>query len=195
MGRSLLLLAALGAAAFLTYPRGRDQGACLRGWPWLGAGLVLQVAWVQLLSQANATPALLRWMPALALLPALRFLWLNRGYRGLWVVAAGAGLNLLVMACNGGLMPIAPGKLHAQPIPAARAGTALALSKDRVLDDASAHLALLDDRLVLVVAGLHIACSLGDILVAGGCLATMSEEARRALEVARRAVDAVPGNT
>ncbi len=187
MGRSLLILAAIGAALVLTRHQDTDNNG-LRGWPWLMLGLGLQVLWVRFLSREVAPPATLHWLPALALLPAVRFLWLNQRYHGLWIVAAGAGLNLVVMACNGGLMPIGPGSLHALAATTVRSGVALALSKDRLLDDGSAHLAYLDDRLVLAVAGLHIACSPGDLLVAAGCLATLGEEVWRAARDARGAV-------
>jgi hypothetical protein len=136
----------------------------------------LQVLWVRFLSLSAAPPHLLHWLPSLALLPALRFLWLNRQYRGLWVLAAGAGLNLLAMAVNGGLMPISPSSLHALGDPRGHVGMALALSKDRLLGDGVAHLAFLDDRLTFVVGGLHVACSPGDLLVVIGCLTTLGEE-------------------
>lgn len=176
MGRTLILLAILTVVTILARPAGSARAGGLRGWPWLFAGVGLQALWVRVLSAATAPPALLHWLPSLALLPALRFLWLNRAYRGLWLLAAGAGLNLLVMATNGGLMPIAPASLHALGGVARHAGATLALSKDRVLADGTAHLAALDDRLIVAVAGLHIACSPGDLLVVVGCLVTLGEE-------------------
>jgi len=177
VGRSLLILAVIGAA--LVFARHQDtKHGGLQGWPWLMFGLGLQVLWVRFLSREVAPPATLRWLPALALLPAVRFLWLNRRYHGLWIVAAGAGLNLLVMAGNGGLMPIAPSVAHALAAPQGRAGTALALSKDRLIADRSARLAPLDDRLVVATGGLRIACSLGDLVVAMGCVLTLGEEIR-----------------
>ncbi len=108
--------------------------------------------WVRQLSVQAAAPSVLHWLPSLALLPALWFVWLNRRYAGLWLLAVGAGLNLLVMISNGGLMPIAPTSLHAlgPSAPHGAVGTALALSKDRVLGDNVAHLAILDDRLIFV---------------------------------------------
>src|SRR5919197_1497840 len=71
--------------------------------------------------------------------------WLAMGL-ALQVLAIGAGLNLLVMAVNGGLMPIAPAALHALGGPHKLAGAAVGLSKDRLLGDGEARLAFLDDR-------------------------------------------------
>jgi hypothetical protein len=190
VGRSLLILAVLaGATALASWDaRGNHAGrGGLRGWSWLAAGVGLQLLWVRFLSRSAAPPVLLHWLPSLALLPALRFLWLNRQYRGLWVLAAGAGLNLLVMSVNGGLMPISASHLHALGDPRSHVGMVLALSKDRLLDDNVAHLAFLDDRLVWGVAGLHVASSLGDLLVALGCLTTLGEEFWRCARAARAA--------
>lgn len=177
MGRGLLILALLGAAAMLAGRAGRGNGQDgLRGWPWLGVGLGLQLVWLRFLSLQVATPIPLHWLPFLALLPALWFLWLNRRYRGLWVLAAGAGLNVLVMAGNGGMMPISPASLHAIGGASSHTGAAVALSKDRLLGDDVAHLAFLDDRLVVAAEGLRASCSLGDLIVLAGCLATLGEE-------------------
>jgi Family of unknown function (DUF5317) len=186
MGRSLLILAALAAAVVLVRPRGPRQTDGLQGWSWLAVGLALQVLWVRVLSLHAALLVPLRWLPSLALLPALRFLWLNRRYRGLWVLALGASLNLLVMAANGGLMPIAPRALHALGGPHKQAGAAVGLSKDRLLGDGEARLAFLDDRLVWGIAELHVASSPGDLLVAMGCLLTLGEELWRSARASLR---------
>src|SRR5947207_534624 len=188
MGRSLLLLAALAAAVVLVRPRRARQADGLQGWSGLAIGLALQVLWVRILSLHAASPVLLHWLPSLALLPALRFLWLDRRYRGLWVLAIGAGLNLLVMAANGGLMPIAPAALHALGGPHKPAGAAVGLSKDRLLGDGVARLAFLDDRLVWGVAGLHVASSPGDLVVAMGCLLTLGEELWRSARLGASAL-------
>ena len=83
MGRSLLILAVLTAAVVLVRPRKLRQADSLQGWSWLAIGLALQLLWVRVLSLHVASPVLLHWLPSLALLPALRFLWLNRRYRRL----------------------------------------------------------------------------------------------------------------
>lgn len=185
MGRSLLVLAVLAALVVVLRPRGQRPTNVLHGWAWLAVGLALQVLWVRGFSPHAGTAALLRWLPALALLPALRFLWLNRQYRGLWVLAAGVGMNLLVMVGNGGLMPIAPAVLHAVGGPHSHVGTVLGMSKDRVLGDGMAHLSFLDDRVPGAIAGLHVAGSLGDLIVALGCVVTLGEELGRATRSTR----------
>ena len=147
------------------------------GWHWLACGLGLQVAWVQGISPLLTAPGLLVWGMPLGLLAALRFVWLNRRYRGLWLLALGAGLNLAVMAANGGLMPVAPTALQAMgDRQRHRIGATLPMSKDGALPDSAARLAPLDDRLVFRLGALHMACSIGDLLVLAGCLVTLGEE-------------------
>ncbi len=188
MTRILLVVIILAVAALAARPRRGDAAGALRGCPWLAAGLALQVLWVRVVSSAASAspvlPGLAYWAPCLALGLALRFVWLNRRYRGLWVLAAGIGLNLLVMAANGGLMPLTPASLHALGGPHAHVGLALAFSKDALPGNGAIRLALLDDRLVSRVAGLRIAWSLGDLLIVAGCLVTVGEEIWRGIRVA-----------
>jgi len=183
MGRSIVAMAIIGYVMWLTRPRSPSAEEGLRGWPWLIAGVGLQVLWVRVLSMhATGAAALVHWLPSIALFPAFRFLWLNRSYRGLWLLAAGAALNLLVMIDNGGLMPISPATLHAigYASPARHLHGAVMWSKDRVIGDGAAALAGLDDRITWAMAGTHVACSIGDILVIMGCLVTVGEEVWRA---------------
>lgn len=44
---------------------------------------------------------------------AIGFIWINRQVLGLWVVAVGAALNGLVIALNGGTLPMDPGAAKA----------------------------------------------------------------------------------
>jgi len=197
MTRILLVVIVLAVAAMVARPRRGDVAGALRGWPWLAAGLALQLLWVRVVSSAasasvsSVLPGLVQWVPCLALGLALRFVWLNRRYRGLWVLAAGIGLNLLVMAANGGLMPLAPASLHALGGSPTPVGTALAFSKDALLGNGAIRLALLDDRLVSRVAGLRIAWSLGDLLIVAGCLVTVGEDIWRGMRVVPRSQDHV----
>ena len=177
MLRSLIALALLAGAAWLVRPRRRAGRGDLCGWRWLALGVGIQVLWVRGVSAQAPGPGTLHWLPSLAVLPALRFVWLNRRYRGLWLLAVGALLNLLVMASNGGLMPIAPATLQALGAgQQAIAYRPLALSKDQILPNGAALLAPLGDRLIYRVAGLRIAGSAGDLLVGLGCLLTLAEE-------------------
>jgi len=173
VGRSLSILAVFTVIAVLARPQRGRHWEGLHGWPWLVVGLGLQILWVRILAGHTTS---LSWLPCLGLISALRFVWLNRRYRGLQVLAIGACLNLLVMAGNGGLMPIAPRTLYALGMAGGRAGVSLALSKNYVLGDGVTRLAFLDDRLVAVVAGVHMAGSVGDLLVVMGCLVTLGEE-------------------
>lgn len=191
MGRSLVILAVLAAAVLLARPRGQRPAGALRGWPWLGLGLALQLLWVRGISPHGA-PAALQWIPCLAVIVALRFLWLNRGYTGLRMLAAGAALNLLVMAANGGLMPLGAPVLHAVGGPHRASGAVLGLSKARLLGDGVARLAALDDRLVWHVAGLPVAASPGDLLVLAGCILTVAEEVWRGTRATRVSIQAMP---
>ncbi|MHB1418205.1 MAG: DUF5317 domain-containing protein [Bacillota bacterium] len=71
-------------------------------------GLVLQGA-VDHWSEISGIPAL--WVAVLHLLSfvlLLYFLWLNRRHPGWKIVAAGVALNFLVIAANGGAMPVDP---------------------------------------------------------------------------------------
>ena len=150
----------------------------VRGWGWLAVGIAVVLLWTHVLSLHGALANRLSWFPSLALLPALRFMWLNRSYRGLCVVAAGVACNLLVMAANGGLMPIAPARLTSTGGMVSGRGAAGAIlehAKDRVLPDGQARLAFLDDRWNVKVGDRHIVASVGDGLVVLGCLLTLVE--------------------
>jgi MFS family permease len=48
---------------------------------------------------------------------AFAFLWRNRSVRGLWLIGLGAGLNLIAILANGGVMPAAPHALATAGLP------------------------------------------------------------------------------
>ncbi len=157
----------------------RAQASPLRGWLWLLLGVGSALLWTHTLSFNSGVGGILHWLPALAILAGLRFIWLNRSRRGLWLLAAGAGCNLLVMGANGGLMPISPSSAGALGLPVQQAnhvGVVLSRSKDRVIPDSQARFAYLDDRLVFKVGDRTTAASVGDGIVALGCLVTLLEE-------------------
>jgi hypothetical protein len=99
--------------------------------------------------------------------------WLNRQLPGLWVVLVGVTSNLLVIAVNGGYMPIPPevvariaaGRAVAQMPP----GSVLAGSKDVLLPRQQALFWVLGDILVIPPPfPWPTAMSIGDVLIAVG---------------------------
>jgi len=101
----------------------------------------------------------------------LVFAWCNRDQPGFWALGLGLALNLLVITLNGGLMPISP-EIIAQLAPDAPPGSwqiGSRLGKDIVLPSAATRLWWLADRLLLPAwfPG-RVACSVGDVLIAGG---------------------------
>jgi hypothetical protein len=109
-------------------------------------------------------------MTSLALFAA--FVWLNRQLPGMPIVMIGLALNLLVIAANGGWMPIEPqtasqliGKDILQVIsPGSRFG-----QKDMLLLTQQIHFSFLADRFLLPGwFPYQSAFSLGDILIGSG---------------------------
>jgi hypothetical protein len=97
------------------------------------------------------------------------FCWLNRRRVGLPLATVGIALNLLVMGANGGTMPVSPTTLVRMSSVSAKSGTALHLTKDRVLADDQARLPWLGDRLLLPGYLRYLAAwSIGDVLIIMG---------------------------
>lgn len=103
----------------------------------------------------------------------LFFCWLNRRLSGIWLLAFGLILNLLVMLVNGGFMPVSPATAsHIAPpeiVETIPLGSRLGYTKDVLLMPAQTHLEPLSDRFLLRDNSRYNAVfSLGDILIALG---------------------------
>lgn len=113
----------------------------------------------------------------------LVFCWLNRHLAGIWLLAAGTALNLLVIASNGGFMPISPqtashlispALLETVPI-----GGRFGAGKDILLLPEQTRLVGLSDRFLLPDwFPYHVAFSLGDILIACGAFWLMATQGK-----------------
>ncbi len=90
---------------------------------------------------------------------------LQPGHPGVLIIALGVMLNLLVMACYGGAMPISTDVL-AQLGHLAPHGVVMAGSKDVVIQ--SPNLALLSDWIILLSGSRIIVASPGDLIAVVG---------------------------
>ncbi len=103
----------------------------------------------------------------------LVFCWLNRRLEGMWLLALGLGLNLLVIALNGGFMPISP-QTASRLVPEAvlarlQIGGRFGLGKDILLPSENTRLVWLSDHFLPPSwSPYQVAFSFGDILIAVG---------------------------
>lgn len=126
-------------------------------------------------------------------LAVLLVCWLNRAYRGLWLVGLGVLLNLLVVLPQGGLMPVTPEALHLAGRPApSEVGGRLIISKDVVLPREVTPLWAISDRFV-VPSGVPMAgvFSPGDVIIAGGLAIFLAGAMDSAAAEERRATVAI----
>lgn len=116
------------------------------------------------------------WGPVILVssqLMLLLFAWFNRKQPGFWMLGAGLFLNLLVIALNGGLMPISPETVRKiypdAPAGSWQIGRRLGNGKDIVLPVSDTRLWFLSDRMLLPEwLQYRVAFSLGDVLIAIG---------------------------
>jgi hypothetical protein len=174
----MILMAALLLAMVAAWIRGGRLAALadvdLR-WGWLALlGLALQLGViygpVPTTPDGQSAQALLL-MGSYGLLCV--FAALNRRSPGMPWLAAGMGLNLLVMAANGGFMPVTPEVLEAAGlghlVSAPLEGTRVPMSKDIVLAKEATRLWWLGDLFVLRPPA-RTAFSPGDVALALGAL-------------------------
>ena len=108
----------------------------------------------------------------------LIFAWANRRLPGFWLLGLGLALNLLVIAINGGFMPISPETLHAiapHAVPGSwQVGQRLGTGKDIVLLASQTRLRWLSDCLLLPVwIPYRVAFSAGDVLITLGAFCAL----------------------
>lgn len=183
---TLVLLVGIAAAVarlLWLLPRLRpDQSASIAPirWWWLAlAALLVQVA---VIAGWLATPTMAaRAAPVLATQALVLAAALGNWRRAwMWLVIGGLVLNLLVMAANGGLMPITPDTLvragDAHVLARVAVGQPLPRSKDVILAPDNVRLSWLSDR--LVVPGRPNSFSIGDVLIALGILLVLQSSIR-----------------
>ncbi len=174
----MILLTALAGGLLVGLAWARWRGEAYRAPELRGVWLILVGFIPQLLvAYVPATHHLLpRWLAAASLMASvvlfLAFVWLNRRLPGMPILLAGLLLNLIVMAANGGWMPISPEV--ASRVLGEDVGKYLALGdrfgqKDILLPLQDIRLGFLSDRFVLPAwSPYQVAFSAGDILIAAG---------------------------
>lgn len=116
------------------------------------------------------------WLASLVLLVSLTlfsvFAWRNRHLSGMPILLAGLALNLIVMATNGGWMPISPqtaNRLTGNDVLGFMSLGSRFGQKDILLLSQNTHFEFLADRLLLPAwFPYQVAFSLGDVLVSLG---------------------------
>jgi hypothetical protein len=126
------------------------------------------------------------WVAASLLVSDILFLvfcWFNRHLAGVWLLGGGAALNLIVIASNGGFMPISPQTAsHLIPptlLETLPVGGRFGAGKDILLLPEHTRFVWLSDRFLLPNwFPYQVAFSLGDILIACGAFWLMATQGK-----------------
>ena len=160
-----------------------------RAWPLLVAGVGLQV-----IARLSGDHAAGTGLLILSVGLLLAFAVANLSTVGMWLVAAGLGLNLAVIALSGG-MPVRPSALVAAGLAEPGRAGAVALSGRHHLERPSDRLAPLGD--VIPLAPLREVVSFGDLFMAVGtanvAFHLLAPAAGRRTRPASRAGETPPG--
>jgi protein-S-isoprenylcysteine O-methyltransferase Ste14 len=124
-------------------------------------------------TRTNLPDIIVRWIFVLSQLALLYFGWANRKLPGFWLLIGGLLLNLIVIALNGGLMPITPETvqwLRPDATPGSwQIGERLGFGKDIVLTQGETVLWFLSDHFrSFSNLSYRVAFSLGDVFIALG---------------------------
>jgi hypothetical protein len=176
---------ALSAGADQLRRHGMATGGTLvspAGLPWLWTGVMalgLQLLLVKIVSQEVSETALLVWAIFASHLLLLPFLVRNARYIGVKLIVVGLSLNLLVMAANGGMMPVsAAGIAAVGQQDSAQPGERVTGSKDFYSD--SPRLSLLSDRIILRLPNHFVrVISFGDLVIALGTFCALASVSRK----------------
>jgi hypothetical protein len=129
------------------------------------------LAVLALLAQVMSMIVQQQRLPLLLITSALLagFCWLNRRQAGIILAGFGIALNMIVIAANGGAMPVNPAAFSEVNGRYIETGSELSFSKSVVLDDHTAALAWLGDRLLLPGPLAKLAAwSIGDVFLVLG---------------------------
>jgi hypothetical protein len=144
-------------------------------WEWLVFAMVIPQALV------FQIPAIGRWIPE-AVIPGLQIVTMlgllvfaarNLLAPGFWALALGLLSNFVVIALNGGWMPISPETIHrlvpGQTMETWEVGTRFGLTKDRIMAVSDTNLAFLSDFITVPTwFPYKVAFSIGDIFISVG---------------------------
>ncbi len=142
----------------------------LKGLARLG-DLNIQGGWFLLMACASQVLSMIiqqqrLWFLVVTAAFLLWFCWLNRRQVGMMLITIGISLNMIVMAANGGTMPVSPATLATMRGVEVESGFTPRFSKSVVLHDEAAALPWLSDRLLLPGPLTGIAAwSIGDMFL------------------------------